>query len=235
MPNQITDAVITKVYQGKSGTSQFGDWIAYNFYVQGEDKKFSWFGGGNKITPVDGMQIAYMEYTTTIEGKYTNHKVSKLTVKEGVAQPTTLSSTKPQSANGREASFYVSYAKDIAIALLNRDGVFSIAVLEDTCRQVAQAGLIMMNESLGNAEIPSEKPPEAQELILTEKPKDTPPIDKANDPREDMVKCEAVNEDGTDKHKMAVSAIFCLTSCMETAHCSVAKDLRDKYPGYELE
>ena len=91
MPNQITDAVITKVYADASGTSKFepfDPYTIYNFYVQGQDKKFSWFATPKKVTPVEGMQIAYLEYTTTVEGEYTNHKVSKLTVKEGIAQPT---------------------------------------------------------------------------------------------------------------------------------------------------
>ena len=110
-----------------------------------------------------------------------------------------------------------------------------LGILPGICREVAQAGLVMMNESLGNAEISPEKPPEAQESTLTEKPKDTPPIDKTNDPRKDMITCEVVKEDGTPRHDKPVAAIYCLSSCMETSHCSMARDLRAKYPGHEIE
>lgn len=237
MPNQLTDVIITKVYEGKSDVGKFGPWTAYNFYVEGEDKKFSWFGGGDKITPVEGMQIAYMEYKTEIEGKYTNHKVSKLTIKEGVAQPTPSSAppTLPGKApNGREASFYVAYMKDIAVAIINCGGGLEQTDLDTIARKVAQAGLVMMNESLGNAVISSEEPKIPPSVNDKPKPKGEPPIDKANDPRKDMVTCEVVNKDGTPRHEKPVAAIYCLSSCMETAHCNMARDLREKYPGHEL-
>lgn len=80
---------------------------------------------------------------------------------------------------------------------------------------------------------PPQKPKKASPVNDKEKPKDTS-SDKADNPRKDTIDCEFTKEDGSPKHDEPVRVIFCLTSCMETAHCNMAKGLREKYPGHEL-
>lgn len=234
----LTDVVISKVYEGKSDVGKYGPWTAFNLYLEGQDKKFSWFGGDKKITPVEGMHLKHVGYEIKQDGEYTNYNIKEMELMEDSPQPSPSSTPPPlpgKAPNGREASFYVSYMKDIAVAVLNCGGGLEQTDLDAIARKIAQAGLVMMNESLGNAVTSSEEPKKAFPVNGKPKPKSTPPIDKANDPRKDMIKCEVVKEDGSVKHSDPVSAIYCLTSCMETAHCSMAKDLREKYPGHELE
>ena len=95
----------------------------------------------------------------------------------------------------------------------------------------------MMNESLGNAETPPEDAQDAPESTQTEKPQDISREEApgpSGDPRKEMVECKVVKEDGTPRHDKPVAAIYCLSSCMETAKCKMAGELRTKYPGFEI-
>lgn len=164
MPEHLTDFKITKVYEGKSGKGKYGPWTAYNFYTDktGEEK-FSYFWGEGKTIVIEGIQVDYMEYETETKGQYTNLNVKKLEISdkstsEAIPKVKEDIWTIPKPKNDREVSFYVAYAKDLAIELLAKSG--NLHNLEDTCKQVAKAGKIMMNESLNNGQIPPEKPQE---------------------------------------------------------------------------
>lgn len=246
----LLDATITKAYKAKKkdgsfveGEGEYGAWRLYNFYTDKTgDRKFSFMWGGKKPIPYEGLKIKHLEYEIKIDGEHTNSNVEKIEVDpdtppmEVEPKPSgSLLGLKPQNNGNGQASFYVSYMKDVAIAVINCGGGLDQTDLDAIARKIAKAGLVMMNESLGNIEIPPEKPKTAPPSDNKDKPKGKPSIDESNDPRKDLVKCEFVKEDGTPKHDEPVSAIFCLTSCMETKHCSMAGDLREKYPGYDKE
>ena len=78
----IANAVIERVYEGPSGVSKVGPWQIYNFYVEGHEEKFTYFGGENKAIPRVGMLLEVLQYTssqTEKDGKvYDNHTVKKL-------------------------------------------------------------------------------------------------------------------------------------------------------------
>ena len=226
---QLNDFTITKVYEGKSGTSQYGDWVAYNFYTnQTGDKKFGWFGGGKKITPIQGMQIAYMEYQVVQDGEYTNNKVSKLVVKEGQPKPAPQQNNNNIPASDGPRSMYVSYAKDIAVAMIAADE--DLVNLAENCRIVAEGGDRLMNHRLDVLKnVPEDVPDDRSD----EEKFTPPPINNStlDDPRKELIVCDWI-ENGVPRHTEKVAAIYCLKSCIETSHCQTADNLRKKYTGY---
>ena len=150
MPEHLTDFIITKVFEGPSGEGEYGLWQVYNFYTdKTEKKKFSWFGGDKKILPVDGMEVDYMEFDEEQKGKYTNYTVKKLALKEKnkSAENSSQTTSQPQPING-QVSYYVSYVKDIAVAILSNGGNLETADLNSIAQRIGKAGLIMMNECL---------------------------------------------------------------------------------------
>ncbi len=79
MPEYESNKKIKKVYKGKSGTSEYGPWQAWNFYLEGiADKKFSYFSGDKKPEPIEGRMVKHVEYETVTKGGYTNHNVKAL-------------------------------------------------------------------------------------------------------------------------------------------------------------
>ena len=158
MGEQMTDCKITKVYAGPTGESEHRPWEMWNFYVNNGSDKFIWFSGGKKITPVVGMQIAYMEYEEETKGKYTNLNVKKLVLKEE-STPEAIPNAKedlgpiPKAKNDREVSFYVSYMKDVAIGIIGAGRILEDTDLDAIARQIAKAGVKLMNESLNNGQI----------------------------------------------------------------------------------
>lgn len=78
MEEYIANKTITKVYKGKTGEGQYGPWVAWNFNIEGDDRKFSYFSGGKKPEPFEGAFIAMMKYETVTKGKYTNHNVKEM-------------------------------------------------------------------------------------------------------------------------------------------------------------
>ena len=158
MGEQMTDCKITKVYAGPIGESEHGPWEMWNFYVNNGSDKFTWFGGGKKITPVVGMQIAYMEYEKEAKGKFTNLNVKKLVLKEE-STPEAIPNAKedlgsiPKAKNDSEVSYYVSYMKDAAIGIIAAGRILEDTDLDAIARKIAKAGIVMMNESLYNTQI----------------------------------------------------------------------------------
>jgi len=78
---QLNNVQITKVFEGKSGEGKFGFWQAYNFYIDDpdwKDIKFSYFGGGKKTTPTEGMNLSLLEFEVSHKGEYTNYDVGKI-------------------------------------------------------------------------------------------------------------------------------------------------------------
>ena len=84
---QATNKTIKKVFEGKSGEGKYGPWTAYDVYFEGSENKYSYFGGGNKPTPVVGQKISYLEFDTKQDGKYTNRTIRKLVIDETAPQP----------------------------------------------------------------------------------------------------------------------------------------------------
>ena len=120
----LTNVTITKVFEKKSGNNKYGPWTAWDIYVDDPDwknEKFSYFSGGNKPIPAQGMFVQVMEFETEIKGEYTNNNVKKLVAKQDKPKP------KPAQGNGGQAkqgmsplSMYVSYVKDLQVARINR-------------------------------------------------------------------------------------------------------------------
>lgn len=97
----LTDVTISKVYEGKSGKSQYGAWTAYNFYVNGDDRKFSYFKTEKSpILPTVGMRMKLLRFETVTKDGYTNHNVKEMFLYKENEKP---SQTKPE-AQGKAIS-----------------------------------------------------------------------------------------------------------------------------------
>lgn len=188
MTEHILDAKITKVYPGPTGESEYGQWKIYNLYLDKDDKKkFGYMQSGKKPIPKEGMEIKHIEYEieqTKKDGKtYENYKIKKLELKEDIEPtpestlPPSISEPTPSHTNGREVSFYVAYAKDIVIAMLQNGE--DLINLQAVCSQVAKAGVKLMNESLDITKTPPQKPINAPES--TKEKKSIPDIPNQGD------------------------------------------------------
>jgi len=161
----LTNVIVNKVYEGKSGEGQYGPWQAYNFYVRGDVRKFSCFD--SKLVPREGMAIDALEFEEEQKAKdgkwYTNNNiktvilpdtqeaVSNIQRQVNQAAPQTVS--EPRSAtNKRDSSLtmYISYAKDIAVALLNHksEQVHNFTV-EEIGDIIVQVGINMYDKANG--------------------------------------------------------------------------------------
>ena len=173
-----TDVVISKSFEGASGESEYGPWIAYNFYIDNDERKFSWFWNEKKpIVPVQDMQIKLMEYTSGPSkcGKYINNNVSRIILhgdahkkaesnyESGLKAHGKLEEAKPQSTGfvgqkgvaqpdnkkGRDSSLtmYISYAKDIVVALINNKFASLPMTVEDMIDEVGDMGIRMYDRA----------------------------------------------------------------------------------------
>jgi len=77
MANNIVNKKIEKLFVKDGGTAQ-KPWTRYDIYLEGDERKFAFFGGKTKIIPVQGMNIAYMEFEVKQAGEYTNYNVTTL-------------------------------------------------------------------------------------------------------------------------------------------------------------
>lgn len=166
----LLDFTITNVYEAKNnegklieGEGEYGPWKLFSFNTDKTGKeKFAYMWGGEKPIPEKGMNVKHMEYESETKGQYTNLNVKKLELPEQTKSSASKSSSKTTSQqkpsnDNRDTSFYVAYAKDIAVAMLAKD--VDLLKLDAACEKVAKAGLIMMNESLGSVvNTPSESP-----------------------------------------------------------------------------
>ena len=160
---------IKKVYKGKLGESEYGPWQAWNFYLEGvKDIKFSYFSGGDKPVPVEGRMVKHIEYEVVTKDGYTNNNVKKLVYyprepdneprqepdqgppgdyePPGELPKNPPTSQKPDSS----ISFYVSYAKDLMVAMIERDGMpESLPSLTDAADEVVRVGTEMWRKVNG--------------------------------------------------------------------------------------
>ena len=165
----LVDVTISKVYEGKSGESQYGKWTAYNFYVDGDDRKFSYFKTEKSpLLPATGMSLKMLRFETKEKDGYTNHNV-----KEMFLNKTGTTAQKPSVATGstispkRDSSItmFVSYSKDLMVALIGQ-GRYIEHELEDIVAIVAQVGIIMYDKINNPVRDKPEKSSEGQDLGL---------------------------------------------------------------------
>ena len=170
MEEFLANKRITKVYRGKSGQGQYGPWTAWNFNIEGDDRKFSYFSGGKKPEPKEGDFIAMMKFETVNDGKYTNYKAKEVAFGQPDCEPrqdpphdyeppgehqAPPGTQKPaqQSPRGDEKlSFYVSYAKDLKVALINQKEYPEGITLKECVNEVMQEGMRM--QQIANGDIP---------------------------------------------------------------------------------
>ena len=160
----LTNVIVNKVYEGASGEGQYGPWQAYNFYVKGDDRKFSCFD--SKLIPKEGMAIAALEFEEKqSQGKdekwYTNNNV-KTVILPDEAQPQTTPQTalEPRdttisvsSKRDTSLTMYISYAKDIVVAKIQAgDEQYALMPVEDLGVVTVQVGMNMYDKANGVTE-----------------------------------------------------------------------------------
>lgn len=155
----LTNVKFTKVFKGKSGEGQYGPWQIWDCYINIEewkDTKLSFFESNKNPTPVQGMTATVVEIEEQVKGEYVNYVIKNIETKVQAPVPkprpqvTKENSTEPNHNNNHQASFYVSYAKDIAVALIEKgydlEGIKYC--LPEICRLVVESGLGMLDDIL---------------------------------------------------------------------------------------
>lgn len=184
----LTNCEISKVYEGPSGSGQYGPWQIFNFYVKDHKEKFSVFGK-DEFVPVPGIKLKLLKYeikhSEKDDKKYTNYDVKEVILEDeqpGPApQPTqTHPQTQKSSQRDNTLTMYVSYAKDLMVKLLEEMPTKERS-LGDLAKEVVKAGKIMYDIAQEAAEAPGKpKEPEdkAQPPANVEDPYqgDAPPI-----------------------------------------------------------
>ncbi len=165
MTETMTNKVVKEAEVVKTGESEYGTWILWNFKIHGSDKKFSYFEKDD-IRPSSGMAIQVLKYTTDIKTKgekqYTNYKVTEITVAKDQTTKTTgppstgfVGHAKP-ARDGREVTMYISYAKDL-ICQHMIDGDYDGVTINELAESAVRVGLKMYD--LAHAEpVPEPKP-----------------------------------------------------------------------------
>ena len=137
--------------------------------MEGDDRKFSYFSGGKKSPPTEGAFIKLAKYEKVVKGQYTNYNVKELTFDTGQnneprqdppddydppGEPAkvTKSVTLPKQGD-EKISFYVSYAKDIATALIMTGNVQEAATLDTLAAEVMETGIAMWKKA-NSPEVP---------------------------------------------------------------------------------
>lgn len=154
----LTNTNFTKVFKtDKTGDGRDGEWILYDCYVDApgwERTKLAFFEtvGKSTVIPEKGMAAQVVEYKQTVKGKFTNYTITKIVPVEGTttpqpkARPKEEHTPQPARSNGRieeKPSFYISYAKDIAVALIEKE--MDLNRLPEICEMVVSAGLGMLD------------------------------------------------------------------------------------------
>jgi len=166
MEDYLGNVTIGKVYEGKSGEGEYGKWKAWNFYVEGDERRFSYFSGGKKPEPFEGAFIKMAKLETVVKGKYTNHNIKEMALESQNNEPrqdppddyeppgeqrrVVKDSLTPQ--NNEKISFYVSYAKDLQVAMITMGGIPEIT-LQGLADEVMAVGIEMWKKA-NNPEVP---------------------------------------------------------------------------------
>lgn len=123
---------ITKVNM-KEGAKDGRPWKKYGIQVEGDDRWFGFFERADSITPGEGLEI---EFDAKQNGKYWNAENIKIVVGSQQSAP---------AKNGKfdNSTMFISYAKDLYIALLTTYPQEIAPTLEDTIARVVDIGMQM--------------------------------------------------------------------------------------------
>ncbi len=132
-----TDVVVRSAHPGTPGDWGFGPATPYNFYIEGDDRKFGWFHSEKKpIVPDKGMRIKMMVYYVEEGDEYTNYKVTKIVLHDAQKKaetphkPVPVAQTDNKQKRDNSITMYISYAKDIAVAQIAQGGFEGITTRE---------------------------------------------------------------------------------------------------------
>ena len=175
MEDYLGNVTIGKVYKGKAGDGEYGPWQAWNFYVEGDERKFSYFSGGKKPEPFEGAFIKMAKFETVTKGQYTNHNIKEMALEDqnnetqqdspydyeppgeptfsrnSISKPVVKQSLTPRS--DEKISFYVSYAKDLQVARITMGHISNDVTLFELAGETMAAGLAMHKMANGG-EVP---------------------------------------------------------------------------------
>jgi len=184
MEEYLANKTITKAYRGKTGEGQYGPWVAWNFTIEGDDRKFSYFSGGKKPEPFDGAFIMMAKYETVTKGQYTNYNVKELALgqpennepgqappagpgwygekpkddyeppgkpnkEESHKQGAFVPQPKPHPRNDEKISFFISYAKDLKVSLIEKGEYPEGVTLQECANDVMTVGRDMWEKANG--------------------------------------------------------------------------------------
>ena len=169
MEDYLGNVTIGKVYKGKAGDGEYGPWQAWNFYVEGDERKFSYFSGGKKPEPFEGAFIKMAKFETVTKGQYTNHNIKEMALEDqnnetqqdspydyeppgeptfsrnSISKPVVKQSLTPRS--DEKISFYVSYAKDLQVARIAQGHIHDAFSLETLASEVMETGIAMWKKA----------------------------------------------------------------------------------------
>ena len=138
---------------------EYGPYEIWSFKVEDDDRYFSIIPGGSaKHKPFTGAKVEMCKYYIEQKGEYTNYKVRELFLSEDTQKPSQTRSDAPQSTiSNKDASFYVSYAKDALIAHMTvfPDSWIGVSV-DQICEIIVLNGKRMMNMVNSNHAEPSQ-------------------------------------------------------------------------------
>jgi hypothetical protein len=122
---ELENVTVTSVKQGPEQEGQYGPYRWVSFTISDPDWegiKFDYIPNKSKPVLNKGQVLRFLDYKEVQRGDYTNYRIQefKAVVKEKPKpKPQPKGQLQPQAGPSDEKlSFYVSYAKDIQIALL---------------------------------------------------------------------------------------------------------------------
>ena len=176
MEEYLANKTIGKAYKGKTGQGEYGPWIAWNFYIDGDDRKFSYFSGGKKPEPFEGAFIKMAKFETVTKGQYTNFNIKEMALGDNqqnneprqdppedyeppgepakVTKPVTLPNqsvvhgkTILPTNQPEKISFYISYAKDLKVSLIEKGEYPEGVTLQECADDVMTVGRDMWEKA----------------------------------------------------------------------------------------
>lgn len=195
---------------------------------------------GKKPVPEKGMKIKHAEYEIEKKGQYTNYNIKKLELAGKEELPPEPTPQQSQSNNNRDASFYVSYAKDLQVARIQADpSHFKNIGLDILASNVVEVGLNMMRRVNGNTPINiSENAPEKREDAPRIEDNEISVEESLEKPTKDFFKetvvCDGPLAEQFEKEgRKEIAKIFCATSCSKNDKCAMGKQLKKEYIAQE--